>query len=279
MGFEPTTSGTTIRRSNQLNYSHRGFAFAKIEHFSISYNTIRTKMNKKNQDLNYSIVNEEIIKELKKINLELHLSMNGITAEIMAKKATNYKLNQGVSWIRIKEIAKNHNQNSNIATILWQTEKREQQLIATLLVKPQEFDSVLLEKWMKHNKHYETSDALAKVIAQSNIATSEIISWIKEDGFLKHMAIQSLNSRMTLLDDESLNNTINVLFNNTLNISQPTANAIINTTLKILRLYPQKMPLIRETAEKMTFSDNKLCEYIRQSCLEETFFIDEQKNL
>ncbi len=23
MGFEPTTSGTTIRRSNQLNYTHR----------------------------------------------------------------------------------------------------------------------------------------------------------------------------------------------------------------------------------------------------------------
>ena len=97
MGFEPTTSGPTIRRHNHLNYSHRGFAFEKIEHFSISYNTIRTKMNKKNQDLNYSIVNEDIIKELKKINLELHLSMNGITAEIMAKKATNYKLNQGVS--------------------------------------------------------------------------------------------------------------------------------------------------------------------------------------
>ena len=142
MGFEPTTSGTTIRRSNQLNYSHRGFAFAKIEHFSISYNTIRTKMNKKNQDLNYSIVNEEIIKELKKINLELHLSMNGITAEIMAKKATNYKLNQGVSWIRIKEIAKNHNQNSNKATILWQTEKREKQIIANQLVKQQELDRV-----------------------------------------------------------------------------------------------------------------------------------------
>lgn len=35
MGFEPTTSGTTIRRSNQLNYSHHVFAGAKVTNYLI----------------------------------------------------------------------------------------------------------------------------------------------------------------------------------------------------------------------------------------------------
>ena len=35
MGFEPTTSGTTIRRSNQLNYSHHVFASAKVKNYLI----------------------------------------------------------------------------------------------------------------------------------------------------------------------------------------------------------------------------------------------------
>lgn len=33
MGFEPTTSGTTIRRSNQLNYNHHFVCGCKYKYF------------------------------------------------------------------------------------------------------------------------------------------------------------------------------------------------------------------------------------------------------
>lgn len=35
MGFEPTTSGTTNQRSNQLNYSHHVSASAKVNNYLI----------------------------------------------------------------------------------------------------------------------------------------------------------------------------------------------------------------------------------------------------
>ena len=236
-------------------------------------------MNKKNNDKNYSIVNEEITKELKKINLQLHLSMNGITSDKMNAINKNYLLNQGVSWTRIKEIASQFTPNSTIAQLLWNTNKREQQLIATLLIPIESCNEETMNKWMQNNNTYETSDALAKLIAKSQISNQSILSWLKRNDFNKHIAIQAINNRLNNIDNLTLDTFLEQLFNNTLQLSQPTANAIINTTLKLLTLHPSKRMIIQTYMEKMTKSEDTTTQYIANICLDETKFMEQQSKL
>ena len=72
----------------------------------------------------------ETIKEIKS---KLRLYMNGMISQSMRDKGMDYKLNFGIEYPRIKEIAAEYEPNHELAQALWKENIRECKIMAGLL--------------------------------------------------------------------------------------------------------------------------------------------------
>ena len=72
----------------------------------------------------------ETIKDIRK---RCRLAMNGVASTGMRESGLNYKLNFGVSLLKIKEIASVYSPDKELAEALWQENVRELKILATML--------------------------------------------------------------------------------------------------------------------------------------------------
>lgn len=101
--------------------------------------------------------NSKKLQEIKKL---MNASMNGIASERM--KGMGYKLNFGVTLIRIKEITNRYNPNIQLADMLWNSDCRELKIAATMLQEPDKFSLNQAEKWIDECFNQELTEQLAK---------------------------------------------------------------------------------------------------------------------
>ena len=71
--------------------------------------------------------------EKREIRKQLRLAMNGVISTSMREKGIVYKLNFGVPYPEIKEIARKHKPNGELAAALWKEDIREFKILATFL--------------------------------------------------------------------------------------------------------------------------------------------------
>lgn len=84
---------------------------------------------------------------LREIRVQLRLAMNGVVSTSMREKGLDYKLNFGVSFPQIKEIAATHTKDTALAAALWQENVRELKILATLLQPIESFTPEQAEAW------------------------------------------------------------------------------------------------------------------------------------
>ena len=68
---------------------------------------------------------ESLQDEIREIRKQLRLAMNGVISTSMREKGIVYKLNFGVPYPEIKEIARKHKPNGELAAALWKEDIRE----------------------------------------------------------------------------------------------------------------------------------------------------------
>lgn len=101
---------------------------------------------------------ESLQDEIREIRKQLRLAMNGVISTSMREKGIVYKLNFGVSYPEIKEIARKHKPNGELAAALWKEDIREFKILATFL---QPVEALTLEeakRWVEAIPYLEIAE-------------------------------------------------------------------------------------------------------------------------
>jgi hypothetical protein len=104
---------------------------------------------------------EECINDkVREIKKSLRLAMNGVVSTLQRRQGLDYKINFGVEIPRLKDIARAHAKDKELAERLWQDNIRECKMLAIFLLPESEVESVA-DKWIAETKFTEIADHLA----------------------------------------------------------------------------------------------------------------------
>ena len=92
---------------------------------------------------------EELHQQIKDIIAQFRLFMNGMVSQSMREKGLDYKLNFGIEYPRIKEIAARYTPSHELAQALWKENIRESNIMAGLLQPVDTFYPEIAEIWIE----------------------------------------------------------------------------------------------------------------------------------
>lgn len=124
----------------------------------------------------------DIHETIKEIKAQFRLYMNGAVSKSMREKGLGYKLNFGIEYPRLKEIASGYEKNHDLAQALWKEDIRECKILAGLL---QPVDTMFLEIaeiWIDGMTYPELADYTVMNLFQHLPYASEIVfRWMADD--------------------------------------------------------------------------------------------------
>ncbi len=122
---------------------------------------------------------EDKVKEIKQ---SFRLYMNGITAQSIREKGSDYKISWGVSRQHLQEMASEYNKDYQLATELWKSEVRECKLLATMLMPEDEMPEELVEIWIEQIHTQELAEMLTFNLLQHLTYASRLAyKWLASD--------------------------------------------------------------------------------------------------
>ena len=124
-------------------------------------------------------VNEQI-KEIKK---QFRLFMNGVVSQSMREKGLEYKLNFGIEFPRLKEIAAKFEQNHDVAQALWKENIRECKILASLLQPVGTFYPEIADIWVEDMRYPEIAELTCMNLFQHlPYASEKAFQWMADEG-------------------------------------------------------------------------------------------------
>lgn len=124
----------------------------------------------------------ELQETLKNIKTQLRLSMNGVASHSMREKGLNYKLNFGVELPRIKDIAKQYDQDHELAQTLWKENVRESKILAGMLQPIDTFFSEIADIWVEDIQNIEIAELTCMNLFQYlPYAAAKSFQWMADE--------------------------------------------------------------------------------------------------
>lgn len=113
---------------------------------------------------------------------QCRMAMNGIASASMRNHGLGYKLNFGVSLMKIKEISKCYQPDASLAESLWLEQTRELKILATLLYPSESFGEQNAERWLSEIHNQEIREQLCMNLLQNTPFADKLASaWSDSD--------------------------------------------------------------------------------------------------
>lgn len=101
---------------------------------------------------------EETSEKLKHVKRSFRSMMNGVAAQSMRDKGTNYHVNWGVSFVDLQKMAAEYGKDYNLAIALWKENVRECKILATLVMPAEKMLPEITDLWMEQTQTQEIAE-------------------------------------------------------------------------------------------------------------------------
>ena len=124
----------------------------------------------------------DVHETIKDIKSKFRLFMNGVISQSMREKGLGYKLNFGIEFPRIKEIAAAYEPSHEVAQALWKENIRECKILAGLLQPVDSFCPEIADIWIEDMHYPELAEYTVMNLFQRLPYASEVVfRWMADD--------------------------------------------------------------------------------------------------
>ena len=150
-------------------------------------------------------MDNNIHETIKDIKSKFRLFMNGMVSQSMREKGMEYKLNFGIEYPRIKEIAAGYEPDHELAQALWKENIRECKILAGLLQPADTFYSEIADIWIEGMDYPELAEYTVMNLFQRLPYASEVVfRWMADEREMFQLCGFLLMARL-LMKGEKLN--------------------------------------------------------------------------
>lgn len=146
---------------------------------------------------------QEIDDKIRELKRSFRLVMNGPASQSMREKGLDYKLNWGVPFTQLRQMAKNYDKDYHFAVALWKEDIRECKILATLLMPPEEMPMEVAEIWMDQTHSQELAEMQAFNLYQYVSYAPEIAyRWMASDNDIRQICAYDIIGRLFMKGQE-----------------------------------------------------------------------------
>lgn len=140
---------------------------------------------------------EEIESKIKELKRGFRLVMNGPASQSMREKGLDYRLNWGVPFIQLKQMAADLPHDYDFAIALWKEDIRECKILATLLMPHDKMPEEVAEIWMEQTHSQEMAEMQAFNLYQHvSYAPKLAYRWMALDDTVKEICAYDILGRL-----------------------------------------------------------------------------------
>ena len=139
----------------------------------------------------------------KNIKQSFRLVMNGPASQSMREKGLNYKINWGVPFTTLRDMAAEYGKDYDLAIALFKENIRECKIMATMIMPIDKFEADLADLWMEQTDNQELAEMLAfNLLQYAPYAPAVAYKWIATDNNNYQICGYSILSRLFMNGQE-----------------------------------------------------------------------------
>ena len=149
--------------------------------------------------MNFKIVDNQLDTLFQEIRRRIHRLQSGGTIDSMASIGANTDHQIGASFVSLKQLAQRYTPNESLALLLWNEQKREEQIIACFLF-PEELNTEKMEQLCNSCLSFEIAEYFGSLYLHKHSQLLEIAAaWLDSGSpFLQVASLTAISRHLIL---------------------------------------------------------------------------------